>query len=124
MLTNEQAEKRLKEFRETERIRKDRLEGIGKLPKKQRDLGFAFLELDAKGKEIRFDDWTKHHQDLSSRRSRLAALKAADRRKLFSIFFPKFVPYVERAWDDLGRYPYSSFDGGRLRVYTALPGAK
>ena len=110
MLTNEVACERLKEFNDIVEIKKARLACVESLPADLRDIGYSFLDRDSEGNTIRALSPETHEQKFFARQRRVSDLNPDDRRTLFAIFFPRLVPYVERAWNDLGRYPYTIFD--------------
>ena len=83
---------------------KRRRDRIAKLPARLREVGYAFLERDAKGKPLKreFDDETAAYRAAGQ----LNSLQQADRRKVFVALFPKIALHVEAAWEMRKRCPY------------------
>ena len=75
---------------------------LKKLPKKLRDIGFAFLGEHPTGQDW---DWEKRREFIEQQKQACDKLSATDRKKLFAQFFGSMAADVELAWQFLRGLP-------------------
>lgn len=104
MLNPEQAQKMLDE-RRLKDVEQYQLAGITGLPEPLRPIAYGFLQRDAEGQPIK-QDYQRQREVYQQSFARLPALDAADRLRIFTVFFPQLAPAIELAWQRLSKLPY------------------
>jgi hypothetical protein len=104
MLKPEQVQKILDEQRLKD-IEQYQLAAIAGLPEPLRPISFGFLQRDAEGQPIK-QDYQRRREVYQQAFTQLPALDAADRLRIFAVFFPQLAPAIELAWQRLAKLPY------------------
>jgi hypothetical protein len=104
MLKPEQARKILDEQRLKD-VEPYQLAAIARLPEPLRPIAYGLLQRDAEGQPIK-QDYQRQREVYQRAFTQLPALDAADRLRIFSVFFPQLAPAIELAWQRLAKLTY------------------
>ncbi len=105
MLKPEQAQKILEEQRVKDSEQYE-ITAIAGLPAPLRPIAYGLIWRDAEGQPVKYDDRQRWNELPRQTFTRLAALEAADRLRIFAVFFPQLAPAIELGWQRLSTLPY------------------
>src|SRR5579885_937034 len=100
MLKPEQAQKILEEQRVKDSEQYE-ITAIAGLPAPLRPIAYGLIWRDAEGQPVKYDDRQRWNELPQQTFTRLAALEAADRLRIFAVFFPQLAPAIELGWQRL-----------------------
>ncbi|HEX6776578.1 MAG TPA: HEAT repeat domain-containing protein, partial [Ktedonobacterales bacterium] len=104
MLKPEQAQKMLEEQRVKD-VEQYQLVAIAGLPEQVRSIAYGLLQRDTEGQQIK-QDYQRQRDVYQQAFARLPTLDAAERLRIFAVFFPQLAPAIELAWQRLSKLPY------------------
>ena len=102
MLTAEQARDQLKKAKDSGWEAK-KVKAAAGCPERPRSVIYGLLHLDERGKEIRSDNWSRHHEARNKATAALTQLRDGERQQVFNLLFPKLARHLELTWELLPR---------------------